>query len=80
MLEPANTVIEVCGGIAETARLAERSENRVRRWTYPRDRGGTGGLVPSDCQQVLLKNARAAGVDLRPEHFFPAVEPLQEAS
>lgn len=70
MMNPAKTVIERCGGIAATARLAERSENRVRRWTYPRHKGGTDGLIPSDCQVALLRNARLEGIDLRPEHFF----------
>lgn len=72
MLEPAKTVISLCGGFAETARLAGRSEIRVRRWAYPKDRGGTGGLVPSECMVTLLRNARDAGIDLRPEHFVPA--------
>lgn len=70
MLTPAKTVIEKCGGVAATAHLANRSENRVRRWTYSRERGGTDGLIPADCQVTLLKAARAAGIDLAPEDFF----------
>lgn len=70
MLEPAHTVITICGGYAETARMSGRSEVRVRRWEYPKEKGGTGGLIPSDCQQTLLDAARAEGKDLRPEHFF----------
>lgn len=70
MLEPAHTVITICGGYAETARMSGRSQVRVRRWEYPKDKGGTGGLIPSDCQQILLDVARAEGKPLRPEHFF----------
>jgi hypothetical protein len=70
MLEPAHTVITICGGYAETARMAQRSEVRVRRWEYSKDKGGTGGLIPADCQQTLLDAARAEGKALRPEHFF----------
>lgn len=70
MLEPAQTVISICGGYAETARMSGRSEVRVRRWGYSKERGGTGGLIPSDCQQTLLDAARAEGKALLPEHFF----------
>lgn len=71
MCEPAKTIIQICGGYEATARLARRSEGRVRRWEYPRERGGAGGLIPADCQQVLLIEARKVGIDLRPDHFFP---------
>lgn len=70
MLEPAHTVITICGGYAETARMSGRSEVRVRRWEYPKEKGGTGGLIPSDCQQTLLDAARAENKPLKPQHFF----------
>jgi hypothetical protein len=70
MMEPANTIIEICGGFRAVADMTQRSEVRVRRWTYPKDRGGTGGLIPAECQQLLLTAARARGIGLRPDHFF----------
>lgn len=70
MLEPAHTVITICGGYAEAARMSGRSEVRVRRWEYPKDKGGTGGLIPTECQQTLLDAARGEGKPLRPDHFF----------
>lgn len=70
MMEPAHTVIAICGGFSAVAEMTERSEIRVRRWTYPKERGGTDGLIPSDCQQRLMEEATARGIDLRPEHFF----------
>lgn len=80
MLEPAHTVITICGGYAETARMSGRSEVRVRRWEYPKEKGGTGGLIPSDCQQTLLDAARSEGKDLRPEHFFVVPTPDEDAA
>jgi len=74
MLEPAKTVIEVCGGVSETARLSGRSEIRVRRWAYTKEKGGTGGLVPSDAAATLLKNAKGEGLALEPDHFFVGAE------
>lgn len=70
MLTPAHKVIEICGGYHAVAEMTGRHETRVRRWTYAKDKGGTGGLIPSDMQQVLLDGARERGIDLRPEHFF----------
>lgn len=70
MLTPAAKVIEICGGFKAVARMTGRSEVRVRRWTYPKDRGGTGGLIPAEVQPVLLRAARDAGLPLEPTHFF----------
>ncbi len=46
--------------------------SRVYRWTYPRDRGGGGGLVPAKHQVTLLRAAAARGILLAPADFFPA--------
>lgn len=72
MMEPAHTVIEICGGFKVVAEIVGRDETRVRRWTYGKDRGGTGGLIPSECQQVIMDAARERGLPLTAEHFFPA--------
>ena len=73
MMEPAKTVIQICGGAKAVAQMIERDETRVRRWGYPKERGGSEGLIPSDIQVRLLAEARRRGIDLRPEHFFPAL-------
>jgi hypothetical protein len=65
----------MCGGFAAVAEMTRRSEVRVRRWAYPRDKGGTDGLIPAEVQQVLLRAARERGLPLRPEHFFPDAPP-----
>jgi hypothetical protein len=70
MLEPATTVIRICGGPEAVADMVRRDQSRVRRWTYPKDRGGTGGLIPTEVQPRLLAEARNRGIDLRPDHFF----------
>ena len=70
-MEPANTIIEICGGFKAVAQMTGRAVSRVHRWTYPKDRGGTGGLVPAEIQQVLLFEAVRQGKPLTPAHFFP---------
>ena len=69
MMEPAKTVIELCGGIDAVAKLTGRDKSRVHRWGYPKEKGGSNGLIPSDVANDLLRNAAHLG--LKPEHFFP---------
>lgn len=71
MLEPAKTVIDICGGIPAVAEMTGRDKTRVYRWMQPRERGGTGGLIPAEAQQALIAEARARKLPLRPDHFFP---------
>lgn len=72
MMDPAKTVISICGGAKAVAQMVERDETRVRRWGYAKEKGGSDGLIPADVQVRLLTEARRRGIDLRPEHFFPA--------
>ena len=69
-MEPANSIIEKCGGFAAVADMVSLSEIQVRKWTYPKEKGGTGGLVPSSRQAQLLEAAQAQGKPLTPEDFF----------
>ena len=70
MLNPASHIIALLGGPQATAELAGVHISRVFRWTYPKARGGTGGLVPAQHQQHLLDSARARGIALEPADFF----------
>lgn len=66
----AQAVIEKCGGFETVAEWLDLDLSNVYRFTYPRSRGGTGGLIPAKHQTTLLAKARDVGVDLRPEDFF----------
>ena len=68
-LEPARTVLEIIG-IDTAARVTGRHRSRVMRWMYPRAKGGSDGLIPSEMQQRLMAYAASNNVPLRPEHFF----------
>lgn len=70
MLNPASRIVALLGGPQTTAELAGVHISRVFRWTYPKARGGTGGLVPAQHQQRLLDQARARGIALEPDDFF----------
>jgi hypothetical protein len=68
-LDPAHTVIRICGGADVVAEAAGVTTVAVWKWQAPKSHGGRGGLVPSIRQARLLAWARARGIDLRPEHF-----------
>lgn len=71
-MTPAQRIIEKCGGAEAVAKMAAITPARVKRWTFPEERGGTGGRVPSKHQQALLDAARENGIDLSPSDFFEA--------
>jgi hypothetical protein len=70
-MDVAKHVIDKCGGFDAVAEMLGCHVSRVYRWTYPPERGGTGGIIPSGRQVKLLKAARARGIELGPADFFP---------
>jgi hypothetical protein len=70
MNTPAEHVIRKCGGHQAVAEMIGVDVTRVYRWTYSKDRGGTGGFIPARHQRALLEKAKAAGKNLKPEDFF----------
>lgn len=66
----AQSIVEKCGGHQAVAEMTGASVSRVFRWTYPKDRGGTDGIIPARHQRTLLNEATKRGIDLRPEDFF----------
>ena len=70
MINPASKIIEKCGGHHAVASMLGIHPSRVYRWTYPPERGGTGGIVPSKHQARLMIAARQMGVELSPNDFF----------
>lgn len=67
------SIIKLCGGVAAVSEMTGRDATRVRRWTYPKERGGSDGLIPADMQQVLMARAQERKIPLSPNHFFPMV-------
>lgn len=69
-LEPAATLAVKLGGLEKLAEAAGVSVSRASRYRQPKEKGGTGGLVPSSRQQRILDWAKSNGVKLGPEDFF----------
>ncbi len=46
----------------------------------PREKGGTGGLIPQKCHPVLLSYAASIGVPLTAESFLPFPLPTPDGA
>jgi hypothetical protein len=71
-MEPASSIIEQCGGVDSVAAVCNRNRTNVHRWKYAKEKGGTDGIIPADCQIILMRASAANGWGLKPEDFFPA--------
>jgi hypothetical protein len=72
MPTPAEIVIERFGGPEKVAAALGLSRSRVYRWTRPRTRGGSDGLIPAKHQAPLLAAARRRRIALEPADLIPA--------
>lgn len=77
MRKQAERIIAKMGGARRLAALLGLSPATVYRWRYPVERGGTGGLIPSEYHQPVLDLAAVHTVDLRPEDFFDRPRPAR---
>ncbi len=71
MSNVADAIIRKCGGHQVVADICGVHVTRVYRWTYPREKGGSDGAIPTRHQAQLLKGARDRGISLTPVDFFP---------
>lgn len=75
-LEPAQTIISRFGGPAAVAKLVSVHRTRVSNWKRPREKGGTGGMIPQQYHRTLLDHAEQNSISLAAEDFLP---PREEA-
>ena len=69
-LEPASTVLAKIGGVEIAAQVTGKHVSRIYRWTYPRSKGGTGGVIPHEDATKLLKHASEHKLELTAADFF----------
>lgn len=71
MEQPAASIINSLGGPAIVAGVTGVHRTVVWKWRTPRDRGGTGGLIPQKHIPVLLAYATKIEVKLSASDFLP---------
>lgn len=81
----AEAIIRRFGGpMALASALAKagtpRTPSAIYRWTYPKERGGSGGLVPTGAVMDVKRAATYAGITLRPEDWDPPIDAYRSES
>lgn len=77
--DPAHKIIALCGGAPKVAEITNRSPSRVYRWTYSKDREGTGGHIPPEQARLILEWAEEQGRDdITPDLFFAKPSPANQ--
>lgn len=70
-LNPAHSIIKDFGGAEAVAAITGKSVSQVYRWTQPKAKGGTGGLIPSANAARLLAHAQKHKMKITADRFFP---------
>lgn len=76
-LEPAATIIDRFGGPDVVQEITGASRTRVYRWTQPKAKGGTDGIIPFPQAVKLISHAKKHGLAINADSFLPATEPAQ---
>lgn len=70
-MEPAHSIIHRLGGEAVVATITGTASTAPYRWQYPRDKGGTNGVIPQRHHLALLDYANANSIALTASDFLP---------
>jgi len=67
----AQRVIKKLGGPRRVADMLAMSTQAIYKWTWPVEKGGTGGFIPTRRQIELMVAAKQRGIILTKDDFFP---------
>lgn len=56
----------------------KKNLSSIYRWQYPKEKGGTGGVIPTAAWPLILDAAKFAGIVLRQEDFDPMPRETKE--
>lgn len=78
----AERVLEKFGGarrLSKVLAILGRSKDpaSMYKWTYSRDKGGTGGIIPTSAWADILAAARFDGVMITPEDTDPRAHKIK---
>lgn len=79
-MEPAAAIIERLGGPKVVSTITGAAYTAPYRWQHPRDKGGTGGLIPQKHHVTLLNYARDQGIPLQAADFLPVAQQPEAVS
>ena len=65
MLNDANSIISQFGGVKKLAKAINKDPATIYRWTYPKSKNGTGGLIPSSALNKVIDAAKRLNIQLK---------------
>lgn len=71
-MNPASNIVSKLGGVPAVASALGVPNSTVLRWTYSKEKGGTGGVIPTKRQRQILNLAKERDVTVTPADFFEA--------
>lgn len=72
MYDVAKNLITKIGSIDRVADIAGVHRSNVHRWTYPKIRGGTGGMIPSRHHLKIIMGAKEKyNIQILPQDLMP---------
>ena len=74
-MEPAATIIKILGGEKAVSEITRTAYTAPYRWQHPKQKGGTGGVIPQRHHRCLLDAALSRGVKLTAADFLPNEAP-----
>lgn len=78
MYGQAKRVIAKLGGAYSAARISGLEVSAIYRWTYPKERGGTEGLIPAASLARVIDAAAKEGIELTSEDLDPRLTADEE--
>lgn len=69
-IEAAQRIIDKLGGARMVANALRIAATTVYRWTYPVERGGTGGVIPIKRMHQMISYAQKRNIRLSIKDFF----------
>lgn len=76
MITQAERILGLFGGASRLHRILRglgRGKNVATyyKWTYPKEKGGCGGQIPTQCWPDILLAARVEGIHITSEDMDP---------
>ena len=79
MINDAALIIKLFGGVKSLANAINKDPATIYRWTYPKNKGGTGGLIPSAALRKITEAAQHLNISLY-EHEFITLDQRHSSS
>lgn len=71
MFTQAQKIIDKFGGAPRLASALRCDVSAIYKWNYPKEKGGTDGLVPSSTMPEVIRAADVLGIELSSEDLDP---------